>query len=57
MRENFIARFHGLKGFPAASKAVGMEQTLLRYVVLYNHRLPQSALQSRTPMQTMKDRH
>ena len=32
-----------------------MEQTLLRYVALYNHQLPQSALVSKTPMQAMKD--
>ena len=32
-----------------------MEQTLLRYVALYNHQLPQSALKSMTPMQAMKD--
>ena len=32
-----------------------MEQTLLRYVALYNHQLPQSALGSKTPMQTMKN--
>jgi transposase InsO family protein len=32
-----------------------LEQTLLRYVALYNHQLPQSALGSRTPMQAMKD--
>jgi hypothetical protein len=31
-----------------------MNQTLLRYVELYNHQLPQSALQSRTPIQAMK---
>ena len=31
-----------------------MEQTLLRYVTLYNHQLPQSALGSKTPMQAMK---
>ena len=31
-----------------------MEQTLLRYVALCNHQLPQSALKSRTPMQAMK---
>ncbi|MBN9405872.1 MAG: IS481 family transposase, partial [Burkholderiales bacterium] len=28
--------------------------TLLRYVALYNHQLPQSALGSKTPMQAMK---
>lgn len=38
-------------------KTVGMEQALLRHVALYNHQLPQSALQSKTPMQAMKDRH
>ncbi len=32
-----------------------MEETLLRYVALYNHQLPQSALKSSTPMQAMKD--
>lgn len=32
-----------------------MEQTLLRYVYLYNQQLPQSALKSKTPMQAMKD--
>jgi hypothetical protein len=32
-----------------------MEQTLLRYVALYNHQLPQSALGSKTPMQAMKN--
>jgi len=32
-----------------------LAQTLLRYVHLYNHQLPQSALKSRSPVQTMKD--
>jgi hypothetical protein len=32
-----------------------LEQTLLRYVALYNHQLPQSALKSKTPMRAMKD--
>ncbi|MCW5237957.1 IS481 family transposase [Verminephrobacter eiseniae] len=32
-----------------------MEQTLLRYVALYNHQLPQSVLGSKTPMQAMKE--
>lgn len=27
------------------------------YVALYNHQLSQSALHSKTPMQTMKERH
>ena len=37
--------------------ALELEQTLMRYVVLYNTLLPQSALGSRTPMQVMKDWH
>jgi transposase InsO family protein len=32
-----------------------LEQTLYRYAYLYNYELPQSALHSKTPMQTMKD--
>jgi len=32
-----------------------LEHTLLRYVALYNHQFPQSALKSKTPMQAMKD--
>ncbi len=37
----------------------GEEQdaTLHRYVLLYNQRLPQSVLQSKTPLQAMKDWH
>lgn len=32
-----------------------LEQTLKRYVALYNQELPQSVLKSKTPMQAMKD--
>ena len=32
-----------------------LEETLLRYVALYNHQLPQSALKSKTPIQAMKE--
>lgn len=32
-----------------------LKQTLLRYAWLYNRQLPQAALKSKTPMQTMKD--
>jgi transposase InsO family protein len=32
-----------------------MEQTLMRYVALYNHQLPQLALHSKTPIQAMKE--
>ena len=31
-----------------------LEQTLMRYVALYNHQLPQPALKKKTPMQAMK---
>ena len=34
-----------------------LEATLDRYVWLYNQQLPQSALGSKTPLQTMKDWH
>lgn len=34
-----------------------MQQTLLRYVVLCNYQLPQSALKSSTPMQALKQWH
>ena len=37
--------------------ALDLEQTLMRYVHLYNTQLPQSVLRSRTPMQAMKDWH
>jgi hypothetical protein len=31
-----------------------LEQTLLRYAMLYNELLPQAALKSKTPMDTLK---
>jgi len=34
-----------------------LETTLHRYALLYNQQLPQSALGSKTPLQTMKDWH
>ena len=34
-----------------------LETTLHRYVALYNQQLPQSALDSKTPLQAMKDWH
>lgn len=53
-----VERFNGrisdvLKTNPFDS-AVDLGQTLMRYVHLDNTQLPQSALGSRTPMQTMK---
>lgn len=32
-----------------------MKQTLMRYVALSNHQLPQSALKGKPPIQSMKD--
>ena len=34
-----------------------LNATMHRYVLLYNQQLPQSVLQSRTPLQAMKDWH
>jgi len=34
-----------------------LEQTIMRYVTLYNQQLPQLALASRTPLQAIKDWH
>ncbi len=34
-----------------------LQQARLRYVTLYNHQLPKSALKSSTAMQAMKDWH
>ena len=36
------------------NSAQDLQQTLLRYVALYNHQLPQSVLKGQTPMQAMK---
>ena len=50
----FAERLHVLNTHRFNS-SLDLEQTLLRYVALYNHQLPQSALKSKTPLQTMKD--
>ena len=50
----------GLRGSSAGHSGrsgAELETTLHRYVALYNQRLPQSALGSKTPLQAMKDRH
>ena len=39
------------------NSAEEVAQTLMRYVALYNHQLPQSALKSQTPIQAMKLRY
>lgn len=56
-----IERFHGriadLLKTHRFSNGEDLEQTLLRYVALCNHQLPQSALRNKTPIQAMKDWH
>ena len=57
MVERFNGRIADVLKTHRFSSSEELEQTLLRYVALYNHQLPQSALKSKTPMQTMKDWH
>ena len=55
MVERFNGRIADVLKTQRFNSREDMEQTLLRYVALYNHQLPQSALKSKTPMQTMKE--
>ena len=57
MVERFNGRISDVLKTNRFDSALDLEQTLMRYVVLYNTQLPQSALRSRTPMQAMKDWH
>ncbi len=57
MVERFNGRISDVLKTNHFDSALDLEQTLMRYVHLYNTQLPQSALRSRTPMQTMKDWH
>lgn len=57
MVERFNGRIADILKTHHFNSAEDLEQTLLRYVALYNHQLPQSALHSKTPMQTMKQWH
>lgn len=54
MVERFNGRISDVLKTHHFDSAQDLEQTLLRYVALYNHQLPHSALLSNTPMQTMK---
>ena len=54
MVERFKGRIADVLKTHRFNSAEDLEQTLLRYVSLYNHQLPQSALQSKTPMQAMR---
>ena len=55
--ERFNGRISDVLKTNRFDSALDLEQTLMRYVHLYNTQLPQSALRSRTPMQAMKDWH
>jgi transposase InsO family protein len=57
MVERFNGRIADVLKTHHFNSGLDMEQTLMRYVYLYNHQLPQSALKSKTPFQTMKDWH
>ena len=54
MVERFNGRISDVLKTHHFSSALDLEHTLLRYVALYNHQLPQSALKSQTPLQAMK---
>ena len=55
MVERFNGRIANVLKTHRFNSREDMEETLLRYVALYNHQLPQSALGSKTPMQAMKN--
>ena len=54
MVERFNGRIADILRTHRFNSAEDMNQTLMRYVSLYNHQLPQSALQSKTPIQAAK---
>lgn len=54
MVEPFNGRIADVLKTNRFNSAQDMGQTLMRYVALYNHQLPQSVLKSQTPMQAMK---
>lgn len=55
MVERFNGRIAGVLRTHRFQSGEDLEQAIKRYVHLYNHQLPQSALQSKTPVQTMKN--
>ena len=54
MVERFNGRISDVLNTHRFNSGQDLEQTLLRYAALYNHQFPQSALKSKTPIQTMK---
>ncbi len=57
MVERFNGRISDVLKTNRFDSALDLEQTLMRYVLLYNQQLPQSALGSKTPLQAMKGWH
>ena len=57
MVERFNGRIADVLKTNRFDSALDLEQTLMRYVYLYNTQLPQSALASKTPMLAMKEWH
>ena len=55
MVERFNGRISDVLHTHHFDSGADLAQTLLRYVSLYNHQLPQTALKSRTPLQALKD--
>ena len=55
MVERFNGRISDVLNTHHFDSAEDLEQTLLRYVAIYDHQLPQSALKSKAPIQAMKD--
>lgn len=57
MVERFNGRIEDVLQSHRFRSAEDLEQTILRYVRLYNSQLPQSVLKGRTPIDTLKDWH
>ena len=57
MVERFNGRIEDVLQSHRFKSGEDLEQTILRYVTLYNQQLPQAALASKTPLQAMKDWH
>jgi len=55
MVESFYRRIADVLKTHRLTSCKDLEQMLMRYVALYNHQLPQSALKNKTPMSAMKD--
>ena len=55
MVERFNGRISDILQTHHFNSSLDLEQTLLRYVALYNQQLAQTALRNKTPMQEMKE--